>query len=123
MIDKAAAPPVRARTLQLLELGRLTMSSEREGDVHTIGLTGELDLDNVAAVQHELDRAENGDALSIVVDLSRLTFIDSTGVRLVLAAHARAGADGGRLLLLRGPAQVQRVFEICGVDQLLPFAD
>ena len=122
MIEKVAGARVRSRSLQLLELGRLTMSSEREGDVHTIGLAGELDLVNAAAVQDELDDAESSDALSIVIDLSRLTFIDSTGVRLVLAAHARAGG-AGRLLLLRGSAPVQRVFEICGVDALLPFVD
>lgn len=112
-----------SRAVRVLALGRMTMCSEREGDVHTISLAGELDLASAEKVQVELERVEAGDALSIVVDLSELTFIDSTGVRLVLSAHARlcdAGAD--RLLLLRGPAQVQRAFEICGVESLLPFA-
>lgn len=112
-----------SRAVRMLALGRMTMCSEREGDVHTIALAGELDLESAEKVQVELERVEAGDALSIVLDLSELTFIDSTGVRLVLSAHARlcdAGAD--RLLLLRGPAQVQRVFEICGVEALLPFA-
>jgi anti-sigma B factor antagonist len=112
----------RRRAVRLLELGRLTMSSEREGDMHTIVLAGELDVAAADRVQHELERVEASDALSIVVDLSGLTFMDSTGVRLLIQAQARSRADSDRLLVLRGPGPVQRVFELCGVDDLLPFA-
>jgi anti-sigma B factor antagonist len=66
-------------------------------------------------------RVEATEAL-IVVDLSRLTFMDSTGARLSIEAQARSRADRDRLLVLRGPAPVQRVFELCGVDDLVPFA-
>jgi anti-sigma B factor antagonist len=121
MVEEVAEP-TRSRALRCLELGRLTVRSQREGDVETITLTGELDLDHADAVEAELQRVEAGDALSIVLDLSRLTFMASCGVRLVLEAHERAAVDGGRLLLLRGPHAVHRVFEICGVDELLPFA-
>ncbi len=60
---------------------------------------------------------------SIVVDLSGLTFMDSTGIRVLIMANARSRDDGNRLALLRGPAAVQRVFELSGVDSLLPFVD
>jgi anti-anti-sigma factor len=105
-----------------VELGQLTMTSGREGDVHTIALIGELDLVGTPRVQDELERVEATDVVSIVVDLSGLTFMDSTGVRLLVSAHARSRADSDRLTLLRGPAGVQRVLELCGVDGLLPFA-
>lgn len=97
------------------------MSSERDGDVHAIRLFGELDLASAGAVQAELERVEAGDAGAILLDLSGLTFMDSSGVRVVITAHARSRADANRLELVRGPAAVQRVFEICGVDGLLPF--
>ena len=123
MIQKAgAAQSQRLSATRCLELGSLSLHSAREGDVHTIALSGELDLVTAGAVQEELERVEREDALRIVVDMSELTFIDSTGVQLVLAAHARSVADAERLTLLRGPTAVQRVFEICGVDELLPFA-
>lgn len=123
MIRKpGVAQSQRLNAARCLALGSLSLRSAREGDVHTIALTGELDLETARAVQEELERVEREDAARIVVDLSELTFIDSTGVQLVLAAHARSVADAGRLSLLRGPAAVQRVFEICGVDELLPFA-
>jgi anti-sigma B factor antagonist len=99
------------------------MSSEREGDIHTIALTGELDLANAPMVEDELTRVEGSDAVAIIVDLSGLTFIDSTGIRLLVSAQARARSDAGRLTLLRGQAPVQRVFELSGVAELLPFGD
>lgn len=111
------------RAEQLIELGHLSMGSERDGDVHTIRLFGELDLATAEAVQRELERAETTDVASIVLDLSGLTFMDSTGVRLVVTATARSRANGDRLRLVRGPAAVQRVFELSAVADLLPFAD
>ena len=70
--------------------GKLTVRSDREGAVHTIQVEGELDLATAERLERELTRAEATDVLSIVLDLSGLTFIDSTGVRLLLLAHARS---------------------------------
>jgi stage II sporulation protein AA (anti-sigma F factor antagonist) len=97
--------------------------SEREDGVHAIRLFGELDLATAAEAQRELERAEATDAEAIVLDLSGLTFIDSTGVRLLVAANARSRADANRLSVVRGQQPVQRVLELCGVVELLPFAD
>lgn len=113
----------RQRTADLLRVGQLAVCSERDGVLHTISVQGELDLANADVLEHELIRVEGTDALSIVVDLSALTFIDSTGVRLLISAHARSRADSNRLTLLRGPSSVQRVFELTGVLNILPFAD
>jgi anti-anti-sigma factor len=91
--------------------------------VHVIALAGELDLATADEVEQEIVRVEATDADSIVVDLSDLRFMDSTGVRILLSADARSRADGSRLALLRGPAAVQRVFELSGISDLLPFGD
>jgi anti-anti-sigma factor len=111
------------RAAELIELGQLKMRSEREGEIHTICLIGELDLATADDVEAELKRVETTDASAIVLDLSELTFMDSTGVRLLVTAHARSRADADRLTLLRGRPAVQRVMELSGVDVLLPFAD
>jgi len=113
----------RLGAAELVKLGELAMASERDGAVHTITLFGELDLATVDEVRHELEHAEASDVASIVLDLSGLTFMDSTGVRLLVEAHARSRADSDRLVLIRGPVSVQRVLEITGVVDLLPFAD
>src|SRR5205085_1242527 len=119
-VPKQADPP---RAAEFIGLGELRVRSERDGDVHTVGLAGELDLATAARVERELERVEATDALSIVLDLSGLTFMDSTGVRIVVTAYARSRADANRLALLRGPAAVQRVFELCALGDVLPFAD
>ena len=123
MNAETSQPQQPLRAAQIVKLGVLTMTSEREDDVHTIALMGELDLASAPDVEEELMRVEATDAVAIVLDLSALTFLDSTGVRLVLSADARSRADSNRLTLLRGPVAVQRVFEICGIAGLVPFAD
>jgi anti-anti-sigma factor len=122
MTDDSSAPRQSLR-IEALGPGELTLRSRRDGAVHTIALAGELDLATADEVEQELLRVEASDAASIVLDLSGLTFMDSTGVRLLVSADARSRADERRLSLRRGPASVQRVMELSGVDELLPFAD
>ena len=123
MIDEAPQRHGSQRAADLLKVGQLTVRSERDGVLHAISVQGELDLANADELERELVRVEGTDALSIVLDLSGLTFIDSTGVRLLIGAHTRSRADSNRLTLLRGPHAVQRVFELTGVLDILPFAD
>jgi anti-sigma B factor antagonist len=113
--------PLRAH--EVSKLGDLTLTSEREGAVHSICLFGELDLATANSVQDELTRVEASDADSIIVDLSGLTFMDSTGIRLLYRAAARSRADSDRLALLRGGTAVQRALQITALEDRLPFAD
>ena len=115
--------PEQLRAERIIELGQLTLRSRREGAVHTIALTGEMDLSNAADVERALLHAEATDAATILLDLSGLQFMDSTGIRLLICADARSRADSDRLRLTRPPAQVFRVLCIAGIDELLPFAD
>ena len=105
------------------EREEFAMTSVRDGATHTIRLFGELDLASADPVTREIERVERTDATEIVLDLAGLTFMDSSGVRLLLTANARSRADANRLTLLRGPASVQRALELCGVEPMLPFAD
>lgn len=88
-----------SRAEQLTELGVLSMSSARQGAVHTICLMGELDLATTDRADAELGRVEATDARTIVVDLSGLTFISSTGVQLLVDAELRSRDDSQRLTL------------------------
>ena len=107
-----------------IEAGTLVIRSEREASgEHRVALSGEFDLAGAGAFEAEMLRVEATDAGAIVVDLGGLAFIDSTGLRLLLAAHERSAADSRRLVLRRGSAKVQRVFAITGLEGLLPFAD
>lgn len=92
--------PIPVRAEQIVRLAQLSISSEREGDLHMLGLTGEIDLANAADVEAELRRIEATDVEVILVDLSGVSFIDSTGLKVLIGAAARARGTG-RLLLER----------------------
>ena len=111
------------RVADHIHAGGLTVHSARHDALHTIRLDGEMDVANADDVERELLHVEATDALSIVLDLSTLRFIDSTGVRILLCAYERSRADANRLVLLRGTPAVQRVLELTGVVDRLPFAD
>jgi anti-anti-sigma factor len=104
------------------KLGSLAIRSERDGDTQLVALLGELDIDGAPAVEDELTAAAASDAARIVIDLSRLEFIDSTGLRMIVMACER-DADAGRISIRRGPKQVHRVFEITDLADRLPFED
>lgn len=102
-------------------IGTLGLRSTREGETHIVELLGELDIAGAPRLEAELRAVEATDAEAIVVDLSGLEFIDSTGIRMLLLASDRC-SEGRRMSILRGPKQVHRVFEITDLVNRLPFA-
>jgi len=74
-------------------------------------------------VQEELRRVEANAPATLVVDLSKLTFLDSTGLRCIVTADERARAEGRRIVIVRGPDAVQRVFTITRLDDRLEMVD
>ncbi len=97
-------------------------SQERNGLVH-ISLRGELDLSTVGKVDEELQSVEGSGPNVLVLDLSTLTFLDSTGLRCVVRADERARDEGRRLVVVKGPEAVQRVFEITRLEERLEIVD
>jgi anti-sigma B factor antagonist len=90
----------------------------RDGEIVRITLAGELDLASTSEVEPVL-RA-NGIEQRLL-DLRELTFMDSSGLRLILSAHNAARREGWSLQIVPGPPAVQRVFQICGVEDELRF--
>ena len=97
----------------------------RDDDGVRITLEGELDIASAPALESALRDSGNGDGPPErrVVDLRRLTFMDSSGLRAILSANGAAQRDGWKLQIVAGPPAVQRVFEICGVVDGLRFVD
>jgi anti-anti-sigma factor len=98
------------------------IAAERDGRRARLVLGGELDMTARFQAEQALDRLLAEPLEQLVVDLGEVTFIDSTGMGLILEIHERAVQEGFALRLLRGPDEVQRVFELAGVADLLPFA-
>jgi anti-anti-sigma factor len=74
--------------------------------------SGELDLASVDAVDGEVRQLRRSGFDQVVLDLRRLTFMDSSGLRLLLDLRDDAARDGLDLVLVPGPPAVQRVFEL-----------
>ncbi len=102
-----------------------TLSVETRWDEEdaTVVLTGELDLSTAPEVEQALADAEEQQPERVVIDLRQLVFLDSTGLRVVLAADGRARRDGRRLEVVPGPPQVHRVFRIALLDKRITFVD
>jgi anti-sigma B factor antagonist len=108
---------------RLIEAGMLTIRSGPSAEVCLIEVYGDLDLATVPALETELGRVESTDVQRIVLDLSGLDFIDSSGIALLLRAVERDDLDGSRLSLLRPARDVAATLRISGVDVRLPFVD
>ncbi|MGH2911594.1 MAG: STAS domain-containing protein [Solirubrobacteraceae bacterium] len=101
--------------------GSLEISSEALDDTTRVRLEGELDLASEHVVEERLVAIEEQGPTRIVIDLSGLTFIDSSGLRVLLLADSRAREQGFELVLAPGPEPVQRVFEMTGALDVLRF--
>jgi anti-anti-sigma factor len=95
---------------------------EHRDGVVVVKPIGELDM--VSAPQlRDILRELRQQKASVVIDLSELTFLDSTGLRLIWDADAAAREDGLDLTLTPGNPDVMRVFELTGLNRRLTFAD
>ena len=116
---------------ELSDLEPFTVEVQRRDHVTIVRPRGELDLATVDTLRSALDTAiaealhaalngtETGARL--VLDLRGLCFIDSNGVHLLVALDERAHRDGFQLSLLAPAAPIDRVIQVFGLDQVLPF--
>jgi anti-anti-sigma factor len=103
--------------------GQLVVESRTDADVVVLVLRGELDLTSAPAFEKELLAAEASNPRRLVIDLSGLEFMDSTGLRALLLARERAQSNRHQLALRRGPRQVQRVLELTKTLDAFVFED
>jgi anti-sigma B factor antagonist len=101
----------------------LTIQIVGDGSAQRIELVGELDLASSDAFEEEIRSAERARPAKLVIDLSRLRFIDSRGIECLVRAVQRSRDDGTQLELIHGPEPVEHVFQIAGLVDLLPFRE
>ena len=89
-----------------------------EGEVVTVTPTGELDIATAGRLRELLHRQERR-ARVLVLDLSRLDFIDVVGLRVVLEEQQRSRQDGFALDLVVGSGAAQRLFDLARATELL----
>jgi anti-sigma B factor antagonist len=84
---------------------------------------GVLDLASAPDAEAALSEAADLHPRHLVIDLSEVSFMDSTGLRLIVAADAETRKNGRTLDLIRGPDRVHRVFRMTLMDQRLSFIE
>jgi anti-sigma B factor antagonist len=100
----------------------LEIEESTEGDRHTLTLAGELDIGSVPILHAAVARiCETGSARALTLDLSGLLFIDSTGLAEIILTSRLCERDAVELRLTPGSSGVQRLFELTGLIDALPF--
>jgi anti-sigma B factor antagonist len=87
----------------------------------TISVAGEWDLAASSSFPQSSREVLGRHPEQVVLDLRRLTFIDSSGIHATVELHRQAEAQSAALEIIPGPPTVQRPFELCGLIDVLPF--
>lgn len=104
--DGAGAPPL----LDLLE--------SRVGRRVVLAAQGEIDIASVDGLRNALEGAATSGAAEVWLDLTRVGFMDSTGVTALVEAYRRLSSGGFAVICPDGP--VRRVMAVAGVDRVIP---
>lgn len=94
------------------------IKSEHDGNAIIYRLRGSLDLATAPSLRAALLEAANEGKHDIIVDLSQLEFLDSTGLGALIGAHRRALEHGGRVRLIVNDGPIQRLLTITGLMRI-----
>ena len=108
---------------ELGELEPFRIEVEPSRDVVRVIPVGDLDLATVGNLRDEVERLHGAGFNRLVLDLRRLRFMDSNGLRLILEVDAQSRGDGWDFSLVRGPDAVHRLFEVTNLTGRLDFVD
>jgi anti-sigma B factor antagonist len=93
---------------------------EMAGGVPVVAAPEEIDITNAGALRSALLKAAANGHGTLVVDMTRTRFCDSSGLHTLIAAHKRAGAEGREVLLVIPSTTLLRVFALTGMDRVIP---
>jgi anti-sigma B factor antagonist len=95
----------------------------REGRTVILTLSGDLVLSSIDEFREALEEAGAEPLELLVIDLRQLDFLDSSGLRAIVATEGYALGQGYELQIVRGKEQVDEVFKVTGLDTKLPLVD
>jgi anti-sigma B factor antagonist len=103
--------------------GELSVEISIYGQTANVALTGELDIATAPALEQKLSRLPREGVARVMLDMRALSFIDSTGLRVVLGLADGLTLSSAGVVIIRGPEAVQRVFALTGADRELVMID
>jgi anti-sigma B factor antagonist len=101
----------------------LQLATRHEGDVSVVSARGEVDVFTAPDLDTELDALIAAGSSRLVVDLSDVAFLDSTGLGVLVKALKHAREAGGWLHLVVTSDRIRKIFEITGLDASIPIFD
>jgi anti-anti-sigma factor len=109
--------------IQIVQPEDFSIQENAEDDRYTLVLKGELDLASAPMLDAATARLCTDGASEIVFDLGGLSFIDSTGLRTILSCMSLCEEHLCNLWLIPGQRAIQRLFELAGLLERLPFRE
>lgn len=97
----------------------ISISTSEAGQVHIVHVAGEVDVTSAAVLRDALEALIADGRRWLTLDLSRVTFMDSTALGIVVGRLKRLSRKGGTMTIAASHERVLRVFGITGLDQLL----
>jgi anti-sigma B factor antagonist len=94
-----------------------------EGDALVLEARGEIDAATAKDLRAALDDAAATGARKVILDLGGVTFVDSRGLTVMVAAHEKLEAGGSRLITVCADPFVRKLFEITGMHRILRIID
>lgn len=94
-----------------------------EDDDGTLKVSGELDAFSVPTLASVLEQRDGAASGSVVLDMSGVTFVDSSALQALIEFHQRFGEKGGALVIASPSAALVRLLDISGLDQHLNVAE
>ncbi|SCG74865.1 STAS domain-containing protein [Micromonospora coxensis] len=95
--------------------------SPRDGGGVCLRLVGELDVSTAGELNEAIDRLAAEGERHLLLDLTDLTFCDSTGIAAFVRGDNRASADGGWLRVIGATGRVDRVLQVTGLADVLRY--
>jgi len=100
----------------------MKISQRQSGDVHVFELTGELDFQTSPELRSKLQTITEKTSHKVIVNLKKVSYIDSSGLATFVEALQKAKRSSGRLVLTELVPSVKSVFEISKLDKVFTFA-
>lgn len=97
----------------------ISVTTSEAGEVHIVHIAGEIDVTSAAVLRDALEALIADGRRRLTLDLSDVTFLDSTGLGIVVGRLKRLARHGGTMSVAASHERVRRVFTITGLDQLL----
>lgn len=98
----------------------LTVSTDETGDIPVVNVSGDIDVATAAPMRDAIDALMVAGHRRLVLDLSGVTFIDSTGLGVIVGRLKGLRRGGGAMAVVASHERVLRVLDITGLDTVLP---